>query len=205
MRINRHVTELLSRYPELDACAGDIQDAFEALRGCFRSGGKVLLCGNGGSAADCEHWSAELMKGFVSRRPLTDEWRSKLGEELGGRLQGGLPAIPLPSLTSLATAFANDVDPELVFAQGVWALGREGDLLVGISTSGNSRNVLRAAETARARGLVTVGLTGADGGRLAGLCDVTVRVPEESVHKVQQYHLPVYHCLCLMLEDEFFE
>jgi len=202
--LTNHLDDLIQQFPALESCRKDIESAFVALARCFRRGKKILLCGNGGSAADCEHWSAELTKGFQDRRPLSAQWREKLGAELGGKLQGALPAIPLPSLMCLSTAFANDVDPEMVFAQGVWALGAEGDLLVGISTSGNSTNVLLAAEVARAKGLATIGLTGESGGKLVGLVQVCIRAPETEVHRVQQYHLPIYHCLCLMLEAEFF-
>jgi len=203
--VKNHLQELAASYPELESCRGDMERAFRAMAACFRAGGKMLLCGNGGSAADCEHWSAELMKGFLKNRPLDRKWKEKLGAELGEKLQGALPAIPLPAFGSLISAFANDIDPELVFAQGVWALGGQGDVLVAISTSGNAKNVLRAAEVARARGLVTVGLTGEDGGKLRGLAEICIRAPGREVHRIQQYHLPIYHCLCLMLEDEFFD
>lgn len=202
--MRNHLKELAANYPELERCQGDIEHAFKAMAACFRAGGKMLLCGNGGSAADCEHWSAELMKGFLSKRPLAEEWEKKLGADLGEKLQGALPAIPLPAFSSLSSAFANDVAPELVFAQEVWALGEQGDVLVAISTSGNARNVLRAAEVARAKGLVTVGLTGEHGGKLRRLAEICIRAPGRDVHRIQQYHMPVYHCLCLMLEDEFF-
>lgn len=202
--MKNHLQELVANYPGLERCQTDIKRAFQAMAACFRAGGKMLLCGNGGSAADCEHWSAELMKGFLSKRPLAKEWKRKLGADLGEKLQGALPAIPLPAFSSLSSAFANDVDPELVFAQGVWALGEQGDILVAISTSGNARNVLRAAEVARAKGLVTVGLTGEHGGKLRRLAEICIRAPGRDVHRIQQYHMPIYHCLCLMLEDEFF-
>jgi D-sedoheptulose 7-phosphate isomerase len=202
--VKNHLQELVAGFPELERCKGDIERAFRAMAACFRAGGKMLLCGNGGSAADCEHWSAELMKGFLKKRPLAQEWKEKLGAELGEKLQGALPAIPLPAFGSLNSAFANDVDPELAFAQGVWALGEQGDVLVAISTSGNAKNVLRAVEVARARGLVTVGLTGEGGGKLRRLAEICIRAPGREVHRIQQSHLPIYHCLCLMLEDEFF-
>jgi D-sedoheptulose 7-phosphate isomerase len=202
--MNGNLLELIEATPALEACAADIERAFIVLRDCFREGGKLLLCGNGGSAADCEHWSGELLKGFLKKRPLSPEWKEKLGEPLASGLQGALPAVPLTGFLSFSTAFANDVSPELVFAQGVWALGRPGDVLAGISTSGNSRNVCLAVRAAAALGMRTVALTGADGGKLAGLAEVCIRVPAQEVHLVQQYHLPVYHCLCRMLEDEFF-
>ncbi|MCE5270864.1 SIS domain-containing protein [bacterium] len=202
--MNKHIADLTASHPQLTVCAGDIQSAFEILRDCFAAGGKLLLCGNGGSAADCEHISGELLKGFVSRRPLGEAERAALGEPLAAKLQGALPAIPLTGFSAFSTAFGNDVDPEYCFAQLVWALGRPGDTLLGITTSGNSANVLHAASAARARGMAVLGLTGSGGGKLAGLAGVTIRVPETTVHLVQQLHLPVYHALCLMLEEEFF-
>lgn len=202
--MNPHIGELLRSNPALESCHVDIERAFELLRDCFRSGGKVLLCGNGGSASDCEHLSGELLKGFLSKRPLDLKWRERLGESLAGKLQGALPAIPLTGFHAFSTAFGNDVDPEYSFAQLVWALGRPGDVLVAISTSGNSRNVNHAARTAAAVGMGVLGLTGESGGELAALAPVCIRVPEKRVHLVQQLHLPVYHCLCLMLEDDFF-
>lgn len=202
--MDRHVTELLRRFPELETAAVDIQRAYAFLESCYEGGGKVLLCGNGGSAADCEHWAGELVKGFKLKRPLDQCWQEKLPAELHGKLQGGLPAIPLASLTSLSTAICNDIGGDYIFAQMVWGLGRSGDVLVGLSTSGNSGNVCLAVEAARARGLSTIGLTGRAGGRLADLCHVCIKVPAEETYKVQEYHLPVYHCLCLMLEEHFF-
>ncbi len=202
--MNNHITSMVTDFPQLESCAADTQRAFELLASCFRSGGKLLLAGNGGSASDCEHWAGELLKSFRSPRRLSAEDVETLGTELAGNLQGGLPALPLPSLVAFATAWANDCDPQYVFGQGVWALGVRGDVFVGLSTSGNSANIIRAAQVAEARGLKRIGLTGADGGKLAGVCDVCIRVPEKEVYRVQQLHLPVYHCLCLMLEDEFF-
>jgi len=202
--MNIHLAELIERYPLLKDCAGDIERVFRVMEECFRSGGKVLLCGNGGSAADAEHWAGELMKGFRRARRIPDELRRGLRPELADNLQGALPAIPLTGFISLGSAYANDVDPDFAFAQMVWGLGREGDVLVGISTSGNARNVNYALETASALGMKTVGLTGRDGGRMSGIADVCVMVPAETVHIVQEYHLPVYHCLSAMLEDRFF-
>ena len=164
----------------------------------------MLVCGNGGSAADAEHWAAELLKGFVSRRPLSPDARKGLTSRLAEGLQGALPTIPLTGFLSYRTAFANDVDPDLVFAQLVWALGRPGDVLAVLSTSGESTNVCRAAEVASAREMKVLALTGEAGGQLSRLADVCIRVPARQTHLVQEYHLPVYHCLSLMLEDEFF-
>jgi D-sedoheptulose 7-phosphate isomerase len=201
--LNKHLVQLFEAHPVLEVCADDIEGAYELLRHCFAAGGKVLVCGNGGSAADAEHWAGELLKGFVARRPLTGEERAGLNPKLGDRLQGALPMIPLTGFISYRTAFANDVDPELVFAQLVWALGRPGDVLAALSTSGDS-NVCLAAEAARARQMKVVALTGLGGGKLDSLADVGIRVPARDPYLVQEYHLPIYHRLTLMLEDEFF-
>lgn len=202
--MNAALDRLIERRPELSVCRSDILSAFTVMCDCFRGGGKLLLCGNGGSAADCEHWSGELLKGFVSRRPLSAEQRRLLPSHLSEQLQGGLPAIPLPSLISAGTAFANDVSADLSFAQLVWALGSLGDVLVGLSTSGNARNVCFATQAARAKQMTTVGLTGRRGGRLAGLADITVKVPAAETYEVQELHASVYHCLCMMVEEELF-
>jgi D-sedoheptulose 7-phosphate isomerase len=202
--LNKHLAQLFEAHPTLKVCAGDIEGAYELLRRCFAAGGKVLVCGNGGSAADAEHWAGELLKGFVARRPLTSETRTGLSPKLADGLQGALPMIPLTGFLSYRTAFANDVDPELVFAQLVWALGSPGDALAALSTSGDSANVCLAAEAARARQMKVVALTGEGGGKLAALADVCIRVPARDTHLVQEYHLPIYHRLSLMLEDEFF-
>ena len=202
--MNGHLTNLLHRYPRLIDCAPEVKRAFEILRDAFRRGNKLLLCGNGGSAADAEHWAGELLKGFVSKRPLGPVEKRALPAELGLKLQGALPAIPLTSFGPFSTAFGNDVDPQLTFAQLVWGLGREGDVLVGISTSGNARNVCAAMEAARARRMHCVGLSGSTGGILSPLCDLCVKVPASETYIIQELHLPIYHCLSLMLEAEFF-
>lgn len=202
--MNRHLSELLERVPALKGSATDIQIAFEAMRDTLAAGGKLLLCGNGGSGADAEHWAGELLKGFISKRPLGREWQEKLGPELACQLQGGLAAIPLTGFLGLSTAWQNDCNPDYVYAQLVHALGRPGDLLVGISTSGNSRNVAAALETARKSGLKTVALTGASGGRAYELAEISIRVPSTTVHLIQEMHLPIYHTLCIMLEEVFF-
>jgi len=202
--MDKHLSWLIGRYPALECCADGVMNAFEVMRDCFSGGGKALVCGNGGSAADAEHWCAELMKGFEKKRPLDAALKSRLPGDMAEALQGALPAIPLTGFISLTTAFANDVRPELIFAQMTLGLGREGDVLVGISTSGNSKNVCRALEVAKARGLKTIGLTGRGGGRVAELSDVAIQVPAVRTCEVQEYHLPVYHCISLMLEDEFF-
>jgi D-sedoheptulose 7-phosphate isomerase len=199
-----HLDNLICRFPALGACRPQVEGAFQAIRDALRRGGKLLLCGNGGSASDADHWAGELLKGFHSSRPLSEMEQRKLPEELATRLQGAVPAIPLTGFTALSTAFANDVAPELVFAQLVWGLGCSGDLFVGISTSGNARNVCLAAQAARARGLVTLALTGEGGGKLAPLCDLAIRVPARETNLVQEFHLPIYHCLSLMVEEDFF-
>lgn len=203
--------DLVARYPRLEACLPDIDAAFRALERCYLEGGKVLFCGNGGSAADCEHLVGELMKGFLSKRPLPSEQRRRLeadfpeeGAYLADHLQGALPAISLVSHVGLMTAYANDVASDMVFAQQVYGYGREGDALVGISTSGNSRNVLQALRVARTLGLATIGFSGRSGGQMAEVCDVCVRVPEEETSAIQELHLPIYHALCSMLEQSFF-
>ena len=196
--------ELLHRFPALAVCAGDIERAFALLRDCYTGEGKALVCGNGGSAADAEHWAGELLKSFVRKRPLAADARRGLSARLGEGLQGALPMIPLTGFLSFRTAFANDADAELVFAQLVWALGNPGDVLVALSTSGDSVNICLAAEAASARGMKAVALTGESGGRLAGLVDVCIRAPARETYLVQELHVPVYHCLSLMLEDAFF-
>ncbi|NLC68099.1 MAG: SIS domain-containing protein [Clostridiaceae bacterium] len=202
--------DLLDKYGNLEACKSDIWDSFVIIRDCFASGGKLLLCGNGGSAADCEHIVGELMKSFLLERPLEevesqkikayfpDEW-----EYLSRYLQKALPAISLVSLISLSTAYTNDVNPDMLFAQQVYGYGKEGDVLLGISTSGNSKNVINALKIARVFGLKTIGLTGKDGGKMKDICDVTIIAPASSTHEVQELHLPIYHALCAMLEAHF--
>jgi D-sedoheptulose 7-phosphate isomerase len=202
--MHERLSELCDRLPALAGYARDIEQAFELLRDCYRAEGKVLVCGNGGSAADAEHWAGELLKGFAKERRLSPEAHHGLSPKLAEGLQGALPMIPLTDFLSYRTAFANDVDPDLVFAQLVWALGRPGDVLAALSTSGESTNVCLAAEAASAKQMKVLALTGETGGRLAGLADVCICVPARETHLVQEYHLPVYHCLSLMLEDEFF-
>jgi len=201
---NVHIHQLLARKPELSGCVKDVVRAFELMRDSFRKGGKLLICGNGGSAADAEHWAGEMLKGFCHKRPLSQKEKEKLPEELGAKLQGALPTIPLTGFTSLATAFGNDVDPQLTYAQLVWGLGQPGDVLVGISTSGNARNVGAALEAAKARGLIRIGLSGRTGGKMLAHCDLCICVPSAETYLIQEFHLPIYHCLSLMLEDEFF-
>jgi D-sedoheptulose 7-phosphate isomerase len=185
-------------------------DAYHLLVSCFESKGKLLLCGNGGSAADCEHIAGELMKGFLSPRPLPAKFRSRMAEVdpevgpgLAGTLQGSLPVINLTGAVSLLSAFGNDVKPDHAYAQAAYGYGERGDVLLGISTSGNALNVRAALCVARAAGISTIGLTGNSGGKMAGLCDVLISVPASKTFEVQELHLPVYHCLSAMIEAHF--
>jgi D-sedoheptulose 7-phosphate isomerase len=202
--MNPRIHDLVKRRPELSGCVDDLMRAYEAMCDCYRHGGKLLLCGNGGSAADAEHWAGELLKGFCHKRPLHQMHKDLLPADLAQKLQYALPAIPLTGFISLSSAFLNDVDPILIYAQLVWGLGVPGDVLVGISTSGNAKNVCAAMEAAKARGLFRVGLSGRTGGRLLAHCDVCIRAPSDETYLIQEFHLPICHTLCLMLEDEFF-
>lgn len=212
MREMEYLDELTSRYPVLEAVKGDILKAYEILRDCYAGGGKVLIAGNGGSCADSEHIVGELMKGFVKRRPVSDEFAAALktadtrrGGELASSLQGGLPAISLTGHTGLATAFLNDVNGEMIYAQQLYGYGKKGDVFIGISTSGNAENIMYAVAVARASSIRTIGLTGKDGGKMAGACDCTIVAPSNETFKIQELHLPIYHTLCLMLEEHFYE
>ncbi len=182
----------------------DYQAALSAVVTCFRSGGKVLLCGNGGSSADCAHMVCEWVTGFLSRRPLPEADTSGIGTGWAAQLQGGLPAIDLTANAALIFAVCNDIDPASAFAQQVIAYGRPGDVLIGISTSGNSENVCRALQTAQALGLTTIGLTGQGGGRMASLCRILLDVDESETYRVQEKHLPLYHRLCREVEEALF-
>ena len=202
---------LISRYPELRGCGPEIQMAYDTLHGSFASGGKLLVCGNGGSAADSEHIVAELMKGFLHPRPVGEQVRRRLagafpddGAYLAAHLQGALPAISLVSQVSLQTAYANDVAPDMAFAQQVFGYGRKGDVVLGISTSGNSPNVLHALQVGRALGLHTLGLAGASGGKMQAACDVIIRVSCENTPEIQERHVAIYHTICAALERAFF-
>lgn len=210
------IQSLLQNHPTLTACQDAIETARDLLIDTYREGGKLLLCGNGGSAADCDHIAGELLKGFLSHRPLSEEDCLALAESLpdgeadpdlyllAGQLQGGLPVISLPAQTAALTAVCNDTDPALIFAQLTWALGQAGDTLVCLSTSGNSRNVVLAAKAAKTRGLRVLALTGEHDSKLSELSDVTVQVPATDTYRVQEYHLPVYHYLCAAVEEAFF-
>lgn len=202
---------LIMRYPHLECCKGNIIIAFEFIRDCYKNGGKLLVCGNGGSAADAEHIVGELMKGFKKARHLASteveklvEIDSLMGRTLADNLQGALPAIALDGHPALTTAYMNDCEPIICFAQQVYGYGCKNDVLLAISTSGNSRNVLYAVVAAKAKGMVVIGLTGENDSKLSAMSDVCIRVPSTETYQIQELHLPIYHCLCLMLEDYFF-
>ena len=201
--------DLCQRYPVLTTSRHSLLKAIELLRTTFLNGGKLLVCGNGGSAADAEHLSGELMKGFLKKRPITPDLRTKL-LEIGAEsswvdlLQGALPVIPLSGNGALATAISNDQGEELIFAQQILGLGRPEDCLLAISTSGLSLNVVRAVLVAKSLNLATIGLTGGTGGELISLCDATVVVPATATYQIQEYHLPIYHTFCAVLEECFF-
>lgn len=210
-RLEVHLNHLIDRYPKLIVCREEMMMAYEILETAFNSDRKLLVSGNGGSASDSEHIVGELMKEFKLKRKVFGEQAvalksidPELGSVLADNLQGALPAISLTGHSSLTTAFMNDAEPELIFAQQVNGYGKAGDVYLGISTSGNSRNVLYAAVAAKAKGLKVIGLTGARENKLMKYADVCIRVPETETYKIQELHLPVYHCLCLMLEDKFF-
>ena len=205
------IEELIARYPQLSCCRDQVEEAGRMLIRCFSSGHKLLVCGNGGSCADAEHIVGELMKGFLKKRPLSEEIRNKMKKEnpaledsLLDQLQCGLPAIALTGSPALSTAFANDVNPQLIYAQQVIGLGESGDILLGISTSGNAANVYAAAQVARGLEMEVIGLTGRDGGLLKACADVCIIVPETETYKIQELHLPVYHALCAAAEAYFF-
>lgn len=209
--INNHIEVLIERYPQLLECRESIQAAYDILKEAYAKDHKLLVCGNGGSASDSEHIVGELMKEFKLKREVYHdqaEAMQRIDPELGGilakHLQGALPAIALTGHSSLTTAFMNDSNPELIFAQQVNGYGKAGDVFLGISTSGNSRNILFAAVTAKSKGMKVIGLTGQKPNRLAQLADVCIQVTETETYKIQELHLPVYHCLCMMLEEHFF-
>lgn len=195
------ICKLTARYPALCSCENEILAAAELMVQTYEHGGKILLCGNGGSAADCDHIAGELLKGFLLPRKVENE---KIPAAIREKLQGALPAVSLPSLTAALTASINDLDAEFVYAQLLYGLAKEGDLLIAISTSGNSPNVLHAAELARAVGVKTLALTGNSGGRLAKIADISICVPESETYLVQELHLPVYHFLCAETERRIF-
>ena len=201
--------ELLSRYPQLADCAESIAKAVDFIVDGYFMGGKVLACGNGGSAADSDHIVGELMKGFLSRRPLTDDEKTALenagGADMAENLQRGIPAISLPSQSAVLTAFVNDVLPENMYAQLMFAYGTENDTAICISTSGNSKNVVAAAIAAKAKGVKVVSLVGAKTCKLDEVSDVCIHVPETETYKIQELHLPVYHYICAEVERKLFD
>lgn len=210
-RLMRHVDDLIARYPILEPTKQSILDAYNIMEACYEHDGKLLIAGNGGSAADAEHIAGELMKRFRILRTVSPEFAQRLrsidpvrGEDLARNLERGLMAVPLVTHVALTTAYINDVDGYGVFAQQLFGFGRPGDVFLGISTSGNSKNIMSATVVARALGIKVIGLTGKSGGELNKVADVTIRVPATETYIIQELHLPVYHCLCLMLEDHFF-
>lgn len=211
VKLQKHIDFLLERYPKLKSIEDNIISAYLLMEECYSNGGKLLIAGNGGSAADSEHIAGELMKRFKTPRPVSKEFADKLvavdpdrGKDLAKNLECGLMAIPLVAHEALTTAYINDVDGLGVFAQQLFGYGRSGDVFLGISTSGNSKNIMNATVVARASGIKVVGLTGKKGGELARVADVAVQVPETETYMIQELHLPIYHCWCLMLEDHFF-
>ena len=210
-RLYKHINTLIERYPKLEGARQSIIDAYLIMEECYENGGKLLIAGNGGSAADSEHIAGELMKRFKIQRPVCDEYAQRLmeidserGTELAKNLECSLMANPLVAHEALSTAYINDVDGYGVFAQQLFGFGRKGDVFLGISTSGNSKNIMNATVVARASGIKVIGLTGANGGELAMVADAAVKVPETETYMIQELHLPIYHCWCLMLEDRFF-
>lgn len=210
-RLEKHIESLLYRYPQLEKIRQNIIEAYLLMEDVYQHDGKLLVAGNGGSAADSEHIAGELMKRFKMPRPVDECFAGRLksidpkrGAELAKHLERGLMAIPLVAHEALTTAYINDVDGLGVFAQQLYGFGRKGDIFLGISTSGNSSNILNAAIVARASGIKVIGLTGSDGGELSKMADVIVRAPETETYMIQELHLPIYHCWCLMLEDKFF-
>ncbi len=212
MKNNPVFKELIQRYPKLAVNGDAIQKAAECLIGCFVNGRKLLVCGNGGSSSDSDHITGELMKGFEHKRPLGESFKTSLvnsgsdrGKYIAGKLQQGFPVISLSAHTALLTAVANDIGADLIFAQQVAGYGQEGDLLLAISTSGNSQNIIDAIITAKAKGMIVIGMTGEQGGKMKAICDILINVPETRTLYIQELHFPVYHSLCLMVERHFFD
>ena len=206
------LTGLIKKYPALESCKNDIRQACNSLIDCYLKSGKLLLCGNGGSCSDSDHIVGELMKSFEKKRPIDDDLTNELksvseerGNYIAGKLQYAFPAISLNAHTSLFSAISNDIDPSLVFAQQIAGYGKKGDVLIAISTSGNSRNIVDAVITAKAKGLTVIGLTGQTGGKMKQYCDISICVPAVATPEVQEYHLPVYHTICKVVEHTFFK
>lgn len=209
--VRKVLDELIERYLPLESCRDDIQCAYEMLCNCYENGGKLLICGSGGSASDALHITGELMKSFITKRATLPEFGESLrkaapedAEYLLSQLQGTLPAVALVENSALATAVLNDISGDIITGQQVYGLGNPGDVLMAISTSGNSKGGVYSIEIARAKGMKTIGLTGMSGGKYKSLCDCTIRVPAQETYKIQEYHLPVYHAICRMLEVHFF-
>lgn len=203
-KVLSHLERLISRYPILAPLKEDILKAYQQMQAAYQNHGKLLVCGNGGSAADAEHIVGELMKGFYKKRPLDPKEQKQYGEA-AIHLQGALPAIALTQHSALSTAFSNDVSPDMIFAQQVYGYGEAKDIFLGISTSGNSKNVVCAAKTAKAKGMQTISLTGSSGGALKEISDICIAVPANLTPDIQELHLPIYHALCAMLEEHFYE
>lgn len=206
------ISQCIKRYPNLEICEEGIRDAYDLIVSSYEAGGKLLIAGNGGSAADSDHISGELLKSFIKKRRPEQAFLARLtdidqatGLYLADKLQGSLPAIALTNNSALMTASLNDVDGNVMFAQQVNGLGQSNDIFLGISTSGNSKNIIYAMVTAKAKGLKTIALTGRDGGKLRSIADISIIVPETETYKIQELHLPIYHALCLQIEDHFFE
>ena len=203
--------ELFQRYPVLESCRDSIIKAYDVLINLYKNDGKLLLAGNGGSAADSDHISGELTKSFLFKRAVSSDLKNNLekmfgekGKELSEHLEGGLAAIPLTNLNASNTAFANDTDPKTSFAQLVNAIGKKGDVFMGISTSGNSDNIIKALMVAKAKSITTIALTGRTGGKCKDYADICICAPEDETFKIQELHLPIYHALCMMVEAELF-
>ena len=206
-----YLQQLTDRYPQLKSSVASIESAYNIISESFTNGGKLLIAGNGGSASDAEHIVGELMKSFVKKRKLPENFIGKILEAneeaatyLVPRLQPGLPAIALSGHPSLSTACINDIDGDITFSQQVYAYGKEGDVLLCISTSGNAKNVFYASVIAKAKKLKVIALTGGSGGKLKNIADISILTPETETYKIQELHLPIYHCLCLMIEERFF-
>ncbi len=208
----KYLDSLLNRYKQLNSCKDSIEKAYTILTSSFKNGNKLLVCGNGGSASDSDHITGELLKSFVKKRILEESFMASLvkidkevGSYLSSKLQGALPVIALSNNTSLITATLNDIDSNLIFAQQVMGLGKENDVFLGISTSGNSKDIIYAMTVAKAKGLKTIALTGNDGGKLKNIADVSIIAPETETYKIQELHLPIYHTICLLLEEYFWK
>ncbi len=210
--MEKEIEKLCKRHPALVSCKKDIESAIDLIKKSYKKGNKVITCGNGGSAADAEHIVGELMKGSRKKRKVLPDFRKKAGkvypkeaDKICDNLQIPLSAVSLTSHISFTTAFNNDMNPEFVFAQQLLGLGKQGDILIALSTSGKAKNVINACKLAKVLGIKTIALTGKNGGELKNICDIVIRVPEEETLLIQEYHLPIYHAICSAIEDEFFE